>query len=60
MSPLVLNKYKMKQEDWAGAKYCSRGSPYGNPFVIGVDGDRDQVCDRFEREILPTLDVSAL
>lgn len=43
-----------------GAIYCGRGSPYGNPFVIGKDGDRDQVCDRFEKEILPTLDVSKL
>jgi hypothetical protein len=24
------------------------------------DGDRDAVCDRFEREVLPTLDVSML
>lgn len=42
------------------AVYCGRGSPYGNPFVIGRDGSRDEVCDRFEKEILPTLDVSAL
>ena len=42
------------------ARYCGRGSPYGNPFVIGKDGDRDEVCDRFEREVLPTLDVSTL
>lgn len=44
----------------AGAVYIGRGSPYGNPFVIGRDGDRDEVCDRFEREVLPSLDVSAL
>ena len=42
------------------AKYCGRGSPYGNPFVIGKDGTRDDVCDKFEAEVLPTLDVSAL
>jgi hypothetical protein len=40
--------------------YCGRGSPQGNPFVIGKDGDRDTVCDRFEQEILPTMDVSHL
>lgn len=28
--------------------YIGRGSPYGNPFVIGKDGDRDSVCDKFE------------
>lgn len=54
--PKVLNKYKAGVPH--GAVYCGRGSPYGNPFVIGRDGDRDQVCERFEREVLPTLDVS--
>lgn len=43
-----------------GAIYIGRGSPWGNPFVIGEHGTRDEVCDRFEREVLPTLDVSAL
>ena len=43
-----------------GSVYCGRGSPYGNPFVIGKDGDRDTVCDRFRDEVLPTLDVSGL
>lgn len=56
--PRVLNKHKdVIPKD---AFYCGRGSPYGNPFIIGRDGDRDEVCDRFEKEILPTLDVSAL
>lgn len=43
-----------------GAVYIGRGSKYGNPFIIGKHGDRDKVCDRFEKEVLPTLDVSAL
>lgn len=43
-----------------GAVYIGQGSPYGNPYVIGRDGDRDQVCDLFEKNILPGLDVSAL
>ena len=25
-----------------------RGSPWGNPFVKGIDGDRNEVCDLFE------------
>ncbi|MGC1612799.1 MAG: DUF4326 domain-containing protein [Pseudolabrys sp.] len=41
--PKVLNKYKAGVPH--GAVYCGRGSPYGNPFVIGRDGDRDQVCE---------------
>ena len=48
-----MNKYKAGVPH--GAVYCGRGSPYGNPFVIGRDGDRDQVCEHFEREVLPTL-----
>lgn len=42
------------------AVYCGRGGPYGNKFVIGKHGNRDMVCDRFEQEQLPTMDVSAL
>jgi hypothetical protein len=44
----------------ADAVYIGRGSPWGNPFVIGRDGTRDDVCDRFEREVLPTLDLEPL
>jgi hypothetical protein len=29
--------------------YCGRGSVYGNPFEIGRDGDRNDVCDKFEK-----------
>ena len=43
-----------------GAIYIGRGSPYGNPFILGQHGDRDEVCNRFRDEVLPTLDVSAL
>lgn len=42
------------------AVYIGRGSPWGNPFVIGKDGDRNEVCDHFERETLPTLDLEPL
>jgi hypothetical protein len=57
----VLNKYHLINGRLdSDMVYCGRGSKWGNPFVIGQDGDRDEVCDRFEREILPTLDVSSL
>lgn len=42
------------------AVYIGRGSPYGNPYVIGRDGTRDEVCDRFERDVLPYLDLTPL
>lgn len=29
-------------------EYIGRPSPLGNPYVIGRDGNRDQVCDRYE------------
>ncbi|MGD2065581.1 MAG: DUF4326 domain-containing protein [Candidatus Bathyarchaeota archaeon] len=44
--PKVHNKYhKTAGPD---AVYIGRGSPYGNPFVIGKHGNRDEVCDRYE------------
>lgn len=56
--PRVHNKYHNTAP--SDAVYIGRGSPWGNPFVIGIHGNRDEVCDRFEAEILPTLDLSAL
>ena len=44
----------------SGAVYIGRGSPWGNPFVIGKDGNRDMVCDAYEKEILPKLDLKPL
>jgi len=29
-----------------------RGTRYGNPFILGEDGDRDAVCDSYERHYL--------
>lgn len=31
-----------------GSIYIGRGSKWGNPFVLGKHGDRDQVCDQYE------------
>ncbi len=58
--PRVLNKHDIDYGVETNTVYCGRGSLYGNPFRIGVHGNRDTVCDRFEEEILPNLDVSAL
>ena len=57
--PTVLNKHKLLDKP-SNAVYCGRGSPYGNPFIIGKDGNRDEVCEKFEKLILPSLDVSKL
>lgn len=42
----VLNKHK--QGIPTGAIYIGRGSKWGNPFIIGRDGDRDAVCEKYE------------
>lgn len=53
--PKVLNRYKLKPGETG--VYCGRGSPWGNPFVIGKDGTRDEVCDKYEdyAETMPDL-----
>ena len=53
----VYNKYANPPP---GAVYIGRGSPWGNPFRIGFDGDRETVIERFRCEVLPTLDVTPL
>ena len=42
------------------ATKVDRSSKYGNPFVMKKESERDLVCDRFEDERLPLLDVSSL
>jgi len=32
-----------------------RRTIYGNPFVVGKDGSRDEVIERYKTEVLPTL-----
>jgi len=45
----VFNKYHGTIP--SGAVYIGRGSPFGNPYVIGRDGDRDEVCDKYVEHI---------
>ncbi len=56
--PRVHNKY----HDTApkDAVNIMRGSPWGNPFSIGNGATRELVIARFEREILPNLDLTPL
>ena len=46
--PRVYNRHGEYPQ---GVRYIGRGSVAGNPFVIGRDGDRDEVCDKFERMV---------
>lgn len=41
--PLVVNKYKDSFDIYIG-----RGSVYGNPFVIGKDGTREEVIAEYK------------
>ena len=43
----VLNKHRDGVP--TGAIYIGRGSKWGNPFVIGRDGDRAAVVEKHER-----------
>ena len=43
----VVNKYKESYDIYIG-----RGSKWGNPFIIGKDGDRDEVCDLYEKQYI--------
>jgi hypothetical protein len=63
-SPTVVNKYKAPFD-----VYIGRGSKWGNPFVIGVDGTREQCIFKFRehlfngitlREALPELEGKTL
>lgn len=48
--------------------YIGRGSPFGNPYVLGIDGDRNEVIrlyriyfyDKIMRDSKFRLDVEAL
>lgn len=53
----VYNKHHRNAP--AGAIYVGRGSPWGNPFRIGMMS-REEVIRKFECEVLPTLDLMPL
>ncbi len=50
----VWNRYQNPPEN---AVYIGRGSPFGNPFVIGRDGTRDEVCDKFQTYLYANPDL---
>jgi hypothetical protein len=49
--PKVYNKHY--DDAPPEAVYIGRGSRWGNIFVIGQDGDRNEVCNKFEKSITP-------
>jgi len=53
--PKVYNKYH--KDAPAGAVYIGRGSPYGNPFIMGKNISRDEICDKFEAMLLSNKEL---
>jgi hypothetical protein len=47
--PRVLNKYK---DNCTNAVYIGRPTKWGNPFVIGKDGTRDEVVEKYARWVV--------
>ena len=60
---VVLNKRNLRVGIPRGAVYIGRGSKWGNPFIIGKDGNRSEVIakyisyarEKFSREELREL-----
>lgn len=52
METKVVNKYKESYD-----VYIGRGSIWGNPFIIGKDGDRDEVIKKYEDYIKTCPDL---
>ena len=44
----VLNKYRDNCALWSNGINIMRGSRWGNPFIVGVDGTREEVVRLFE------------
>lgn len=57
--PRVLNRSHFNRPP-PNSVFIGLKSIYSNPFIIGIDGTREEVIARFEREIIPTLDLRPL
>jgi hypothetical protein len=56
--PKVHNKHHKTAP--ADAVYIGRGSPWGNPFVIGRHGSREEVIAAYAEHVLPHVDLKSL
>lgn len=54
----VLNKHRHGIPP--KAVYIGRGSPWGNPFIIGRDGDRDAVVEQYEAMLASQIDSGSI
>ena len=58
MLPKVYNK--KYDEIPPGAVYIGRGSKWGNPYVIGYDGDRAEVIEKYQYSLPLNLQEEAM
>jgi hypothetical protein len=56
--PKVHNRHHKSAP--ADAVYVGRGSPWGNPYVIGQHGTREEVIELYRVNVLPKLDLAPL
>lgn len=49
---MILNIRKVKENEGI---YIGRGSAWGNPFIIGIDGNREEVIEKFSEYLLMTI-----
>lgn len=57
--PRVLNK-KRDLIPLGNSVYIGRGSPYGNPYIIGRDGSREEVIDKYQKYLVSTPELLGL
>lgn len=55
--PQVLNRQYVKGEP-PGAVYIGRPTKWGNPFVIGRDGNREEVIAKYEEWLRGNVELT--
>lgn len=45
--------WKVESPNGLPVVYVGRGSRWGNPFVVGKDGDLESVLDKYYRQLIP-------
>lgn len=60
MSFLKVYNLKRDKKIPKEAIYVGRGTKWGNPYIMGKDGTRAQVLNKFKRFVLPHLEVREL
>lgn len=58
--PKLLNQRKGGDVIPPDAVHIDRRGPYGNPFVVGRHGTREEVVRRFECEAMPLMNLEPL